>query len=80
MNEPFQFDRRSPVKPSWNTTNMLVRGKLTDRKIAEYEKRGWYSQEFREARRELMAKKTAKTLKREGSFLKDGDRLIYSPQ
>lgn len=59
---------------------MLIRGPLTDRKIEQYRKQGWYSDGFREARRELMKKKNAKKSTREGPFIKSEDgRMIYNP-
>lgn len=58
---------------------MMMRGKLTDRKIDKYSKLGWYSDAFKEARRDLMAKKKAKSQKRSGSFLEQDGRMIYSP-
>jgi len=52
---------------------MLIRGPLTDRKIEEYRQRGYYSDAFRAARRDVMARK----VKRVGSYdLVDG-RMIY---
>ncbi len=58
---------------------MLIRGPLTDKKIAKYQKQGWYSEAFKEARRELMNKKRSGKLRREGSFVRDGDRMLYNP-
>jgi hypothetical protein len=75
----FKFEH-SPMRGSWNATRMLVRGRLTDRKINYYSKRGWYANEFRAARRELMANKKARREKREGNFISDRGRLIYSPK
>lgn len=76
----FDFDQRQPLRSSWNSSKLVVRKPLTDQQIARYQKRGWYDESFREARRELMAKKAAKRRKREGNFLlaEDG-RPIYSP-
>ena len=85
----FRFDRdnpgwkhAAPCKPGWHEQAMLRRGLLTDRKINAYQARGWYSQEFKEARLELMTKKASKKaafLARQGNFdLRDG-RLIYNP-
>jgi hypothetical protein len=73
------------MRSSWNETRMLLRGPLTDKQIEKYEKKGWYSPEFKEARRELMAQKTSRhnerNARRDGNFLlfKDGSK-IYSPQ
>lgn len=76
----FGFDNSVRLKSSWNPGRFLVGKKLTDRRIEQYRKAGWYSEEFREARRELMAKNRVKRAVREGSFLKQQDgRLIYAP-
>ncbi len=76
----FDFDARPRLRSSWNSAG-FIRGKpLTDRKISQYQKRGWYDESFREARRELMAKKAAKHRQRQGNFLKSSNgSLIYSP-
>ena len=58
---------------------MLIRGPLTDRKINEYAKRGWYSSEYKAARRDRMNKQRSKQAVREGSFLRTGNTLIYAP-
>ena len=68
-----------PLRSSWNATRMLIRGRLTDKKIEQYRKQGWYSEAFREARREFMAKKSAGKINRTGSFVVSGDRMIYNP-
>ena len=58
--------------------NNIVKGLLTDRKIAQYEKRGWYSESFKEERRKFQAKK--REWKRMGNLLEGEDgRIIYSP-
>lgn len=66
------------IRSSWNPTRLLMRGPLTDKKIEKYAKRGWYSEEFREARRGLMQRKA---LKRDGAFFirSDGSK-VYSPK
>jgi len=59
-----------------------VRGPLTDRKIEQYRKLGYYSESFREARHDLMEMKKARRTAREerdGNFLKVDGRLVYSP-
>lgn len=67
------------MRSSWSETKLVMRGLLTDRKIEQYAKRGWYSPEFRQARRERMQQR--KQVKRDGSWLtlEDG-RAIYSPR
>lgn len=75
-------DFRAPMarmRSSWSETKLVMRGPLTDRKIEQYQKRGWYSEAFKQARRERMAKKA--TMRREGSWvhMEDG-RTIYSPR
>ena len=77
----FKFDgRQGYIRSGWNPQAILMGKPLSDRKIAEYQKRGWYSAEYRAACRDLMVKKKAKQLERDGSFIKDGGRLIYSPK
>lgn len=59
-----------------------VRGLLTDRKIEQYRREGFYSPEWRAARREIWAKRQKKREpkeNRDGNFLKIDGRLIYSP-
>lgn len=75
----FEFDYRPRIGSSWNVSRLIVKGELTDRKIKQYQKRGWYSQEFKDARKEFLAKKANRRAKRDGSFLSEGGRLIYSP-
>jgi hypothetical protein len=77
----FTFDGPASghIRPSWNTVHMLIRGRLTDRKIAQYERLGYYSSEYRTARRERMAKQQSQRLKRDGSFVTRDGRLIYAP-
>ena len=43
------------LRPAWNPTLILRRGLLTDRKITRYIKLGFYSAEYRQARKERMA-------------------------
>jgi hypothetical protein len=74
-----------PIRSSWNETRILVRGPLTDKAIEKYRKQGWYSAEFKEARREMIARRNAKRQeresRREGNFLVFTDgRKVYSPQ
>lgn len=60
---------------------MILKGPLTDRAIAGYQKRGYYSKEMREKRLEIQRRKWAKRgYLREGQFLvdKNGNK-IYSP-
>lgn len=62
----------------WKEDTMLIGKPLTDKKIIQYEKRGFYSEEFREQRRQFQAKKKAR--KRVGNFVEAEDgRFIYSP-
>ena len=67
----------APIQPvrSQTFSRCAILGPLTDRKIEKYAADGWYSEEFRKARRELRNKK-----KRVGNFLECQDgRFIYSP-
>lgn len=62
---------------------MILKGPLTDRKIGQYQRQGFYSEEYRTARRERQAKKAERRnrgLRREGNLLvrQDGSP-IYSP-
>lgn len=65
------------IKCAWKqpTSN----GPLTDRKIERYREQGYYSAEFREARRQHWESKAKKQRKRDGNFTIDGGRLIYTP-
>lgn len=77
----FVFDNRKPIRSSWNPVAMLIRGRLTDKKIADYEKRGFYSDEYRTARKDRMIKAMQKRMERRGNFLKgENGRMIYSPK
>lgn len=55
-------------------------GRLTDKKIAKYQREGYYSPEFKAARREIMKNREFKRRMRQGNFdeVEDG-RLIYRP-
>lgn len=64
------------VNPSWNEARMIIRGKLTDKKVAKYAQMGFYSLEYRKLRKERMEKK-AKA--RTSNFVENSGRLIYSP-
>lgn len=64
------------LPPSWNEARMILRGRLTDKKVAQYAKMGFYSLEYRKLRKERMEKK-AKT--RTSNFVENSGRLIYSP-
>lgn len=67
-----------PIRSTWNETRLLVGDRLNDRKIAEYVRRGFYTEEFRQARRDHREKKYPKS-KRTGSFVERDGRMIYSP-
>jgi|SRR6185369_4811558 len=51
----------------------LIGKPLTDRQIDKYAEAGWYSAEFKEARRIKM------NAKRKGNFIESDGRMIYSP-
>lgn len=63
---------------------MILKGPLTDAAIRKYQKKGWYSQENKDARRARAAEKAARwkraQQRREGNFLIDkfGGK-VYSP-
>lgn len=68
------------IRCAWLESHLMRRGKLTDRKIAQYERKGFYSVEYRTARRELQERK-AKKRARNGSFdVAEDGRLIYNPK
>ena len=64
------------IRSSWNIVRMIMRGPLTDKRIEHYQQRGFYSAEYKAARRELMAKRAAK---RDGNWVERDGRWIYSP-
>lgn len=66
-------DNLGHIRSGWNEAAMLIRGPLTDQKIARYAKQGWYSEEFREQRRQKMKSR------RKGNFVERDGRWIYSP-
>lgn len=68
------MDPSVPIRSRWASSN-VPKGELTDKKINKYQKLGYYSPEYRQARKEFQAKKRA----RSGNFdLIDG-RMIYRP-
>lgn len=75
------IDPRMPsgIRSPWRPESLVRRGMLTDKKLAAYLKAGWFSEEFRQARKDLVAKRSGKVPKRVGSFFERGGRLIYSP-
>lgn len=70
---------QSRIRSSWNEGRLVGRGPLTDKKIARYAKAGWFSLEFRQARRDFQARKQARRAKREGNFDVIDGRFIYRP-
>lgn len=72
---------RGRIRPSWLETRLIVRKPLTDAQIAKYQRQGYYSTAFREARRERMRRKLATRLKygRDGNFVLVDGRMVYSP-
>lgn len=89
-NEKWEREARSyhvPMDPAVkirciNPSNILL-GPLTDKQIEKYRKLGYYSEAFKNARREYMEKKRNKNggkAKREGNFLIYNDgRKVYAP-
>ena len=57
--------------------NNIVRGPLTDKQIAKYQEKGYYSAAFKQARREAAERK--RKTRRVGSFVEVEGRMIYSP-
>lgn len=69
------MDPSAHFRSGW-TVNVFYKGQLTDKKIARYQRLGYYSAEFRAARKEYQDNKR----KRKGNFVQgEGGRLIYSP-
>jgi hypothetical protein len=65
------------IRCAWNPAAMIRRGTLTDRKISQYAEAGFYSAEFRKARKEHNERKNRR---REGNFDRTPDgRMIYRP-
>lgn len=75
MNDTLPF---APIRSSWNAERLAQRGYLTDKIIERRIKEGWYSDEFRKARREMMAAAAA-AKRRKGNFEEVDGRLIYRP-
>lgn len=78
---PQESNSTCPIRPAWNEGRLMRRRALTDRKIAKYESLGYYSAEYRQARRDLQARKRAGAAsRRSGNFdVADDGRLIYRP-
>lgn len=73
------MDPRVPLRA--RQFSNIVGAKLTDKKIEQYRQRGFYSQEFKEARKQHMARVSSKKPKRVGNFLLFSDgRQVYSPE
>jgi len=72
--DPYQF-QSGRVRGGWQVHNMSRRGYLTDKQIDYYASQGFYSEEFREARRRHHEKKRS----RSGNWVTQEGRLIYSP-
>jgi len=70
------IDPHCHVRTGWSRAIGFSNGPLTDRKIEKYRTQGYYSQEFKEARKKLQAMRRGK---REGNFTRTVERLIYSP-
>lgn len=59
----------------------MVGAPLTDKKIEKYREAGYYSQAYREARKEAMERKRNRRFKREGNFLVYPDgRKVFAPE
>lgn len=64
------------MNSAWRPEMLMRRALLTDRKIEQYRKRGFYDPEYRKARKEFAEKKHRK---RSGNFVESDGRMIYSP-
>ena len=67
------------IRSGWNLSTILRGKRLTDARIAYYQRRGFYSDEFRAARREHQQRQQSQRSKRDGSFVIHEGRAIYSP-
>jgi hypothetical protein len=81
--DPRDFNQQR-IPSGWSEARLMRRKPLTDRKIAKYEALGYYSPEYRQARKDLIERKAdkreARRKAREGNFDIAGDgRLIYRP-
>lgn len=75
MEDDFKAPQGS-IRSTWNPARLTLRGPLTDRKIERYQRQGWYSAEFKKARRDRQA-----VQRREGNWLHTTDgRMVYSPR
>lgn len=74
---PFDYNL-TKVSPGWKEARVLVRGALTDRQIEKYAEMGYFTEEFKELRRKLQAKKRGQR-SREGNFDIVEGRLVYRP-
>jgi hypothetical protein len=76
----YTFDPFDPAARTRSAWPQMILGKpLSDKKISAYEKRGFYSAAFQQARREFWQKRNKKQLTRSGNYdILDG-RLIYRP-
>ena len=77
----FTFDMRiGHIRSGWRA-DVVLRGKrFTDARIAYYQRRGYYSQEVWDFRRELAERREKKRAKREGNFLITEGHAVYSPE
>lgn len=75
------IDGPAPIRSGW--PRAFVGKRLTDKKIAKYEKLGYYDPAWQQARRELWKSRAEKrkTLqeRREGNFINRDGKLIFSP-
>ena len=74
---PHQWAR---IRTTWRDGVVLRGERLTDGKIAKYERAGWYKPELKIARRDLAKMRAEKQAKRDVNFDVDRDgRMIYRP-
>lgn len=72
------FDWSSQIKSAWNETRLSRRKPLTDKKIQKYIEQGYYSAEYRKARKELQVRKAK--AKRVGNFIEsEPGKFVYAP-
>lgn len=80
MSSKTQNGFKAPIRPLGTSWREFTVGKrLTDARIEYYQKLGYYSPEFRKARREAWERKASKRRQRVGSFDIVNGRMIYNP-
>lgn len=77
---PISMDERARYGGGGMWNRAFDAGPLTDRKLAKYEKMGFYNPEAIKARSELRAKRAAQRRHGDNFYKGEDGRLIYSPR